>query len=108
MDGGATKRQPRQRPVRGAVRGQPRCPALSVRVRKGSLETSDVEVLDLSLAGCMVEWHGWALKEGQRVLVSFPTLSNIATKVLWIEDDRVGLLFDDLLHEAVYDHLTGG
>lgn len=79
---------------------------LLVRIRKGSLETVDVKVLDLSLAGCMVDWQGWKLTEGLRVFVSFPTLSNVASTVLWIEDNRVGLLFDDLLHEAVYEHLT--
>lgn len=88
---------------RGAARQRPR---LSIRVRKGPLETSGVEVLDLSLAGCMVDWQGWTLKEGERVFVSFPTLSNVAARVLWIDEGRVGILFDGLLHEAVYDHLT--
>lgn len=78
---------------------------LFVRIRKGPLETPNVAVLDLSLAGCMVDWQGWKLTEGQRVLVSFSSLSNVPSTVLWIEDNRVGLLFDDLLHEAVYEHL---
>ncbi len=78
---------------------------LTVRIRKGPLETPGVRVLDLSLAGCMIEWHGWKLQEAQRLLVSFPTLSNVGSTVLWIEDNRVGLLFDDLLHMAVYEHM---
>jgi len=89
-----------------AARAKDNRSALLVRVRKGSLETLDVPVLDLSLAGCMVEWQGWKLTEGLRVFVSFPSLSNVASTVLWIEDNRVGLLFDDLLHEAVFLHLT--
>ncbi|WP_338467752.1 PilZ domain-containing protein [Novosphingobium sp. ZN18A2] len=92
----------------GADAGKGGRPPLLIKVRKGPLETPDVVVLELTLAGCMVEWEGWALKEGQRVLVSFPTLSNVAAKVLWIEDGRMGVLFDDLLHQAVFDHLTTG
>ena len=82
-------------------------PKLLARVTKGGMETSG-EVLDLSLAGCMIEWRGWRLQEQQRVLVSFPRLSNLPATVLWVENDRLGLLFAQPLHEAVYDHLVKG
>ena len=83
-------------------------PAMRAKVSKGGMEIAGIEVLDLSLAGCMLEWKGWRLKEEQRVLVSFPRLSNLPATVLWAEPDRLGLLFARPLHEAVYDHLVKG
>lgn len=83
-------------------------PPLLVRVRRSGVEVSQVEVLDLSLAGCMLDWRGWALLEEQRVLVSFPTLPNLPATVLWAEKHRVGLLFNHPLHEAVHQHLVSG
>ncbi len=75
--------------------------SLLVRVRKGGMEIAGLEVLDLSLAG-------WLLQEDQRVMVSFPDLANLPATVLWADQDRVGLLFNQPLHEAVYNHLVKG
>lgn len=83
----------------------PHGPAITAKVSKGGMEAAGVEVLDLSLAGCMLHWNGWRLQENQRVLVSFPRLSNLPATVLWTEQNRIGLLFAQPLHEAVYDHL---
>lgn len=80
---------------------------LIARVTRGGMEASGA-VLDLSLAGCMIEWRGWRLQEEQRVLVSFPRLANLPSTVLWTENDRLGLLFNQPLHEAVLEHLLGG
>jgi len=93
--------------MRAALASSPSlaAPALHAKVSKGGVEVSGVEVLDLSLAGCMLEWKGWRLQEEQRVLVSFPRLSNLPATVLWTEANRLGLLFVQPLHEAVYDHL---
>lgn len=82
--------------------------SLLVRVRKGGMEIAGLEVLDLSLAGCMLNWRGWLLQEDQRVMVSFPDLANLPATVLWADQDRVGLLFNQPLHEAVYNHLVKG
>ncbi|MBC2665600.1 PilZ domain-containing protein [Novosphingobium flavum] len=94
--------------VHSAVSWPANSPLLMAKVRSGGVELTGVEVLDLSLAGCMLEWRGWTLREEQRVLISFPTLANLPASVLWSEKDRVGLLFNNPLHEAVYDHLVRG
>lgn len=81
---------------------------LLARIRSSGLEVSGVEVLDLSLAGCLLDWRGWTLREEQSVLISFPTLANLPASVLWAEKERVALMFRQPLHEAVYDHLVRG
>jgi len=83
-------------------------PTIRARVAKGGMEIAGVEVLDISIAGCMLQWNGWRLKEEDRVRVSFPTLNNLPATVLWSEQDRLGLLFTQPLHEAVYEHLIKG
>jgi len=72
------------------------------------MEVAGVEVLDLSPAGCMLEWNGWRLKVEDRVRVSFPRLNNLSASVLWTEENRLALMFAQPLHEAVYDHLVKG
>jgi len=76
-----------------------------VRIRKGGMQAKDVAVLDMSLAGCMVAWKGWTLKLEERVVISFPNLANLPATVLWSEDQKASFLFNNPLHEAVYDHL---
>ena len=83
-------------------------PPMIVKIRSKGAEIKDVEVLDLSLAGCMVRWRGWRVQEAQRVLISFPTLANLPATILWSEDDRLGLEFERALHEAVFEHLAQG
>ncbi len=81
---------------------------MQVRVRAKGTEMAGLDVLDLSLAGCMIHKGSWMLREEQRVMVSLPTIANLPAMVLWVENDRAGLLFDQLLNEAVYEHLVGG
>lgn len=78
------------------------------RIRSKGIEVPGIEVLDLSLAGCMIRTGGWTLREEQRVLVSLPNCANLPGMVLWVENGRAGLLFDQLLNEAVYEHLVSG
>jgi len=77
-----------------------------VKIRSKGAEMTGIEVLDLSLAGCMVRWRGWRVQDQQRVLISFPALTNLPATILWSEDDRLGLEFERPLHEAVYEHLA--
>lgn len=79
---------------------------LLARIRSKGMEVIGIEVLDLSLAGCMIHTNGWALREDQRVSVTLADLASLHGKVLWIENGRAGILFDHLLNEAVYEHLT--
>lgn len=75
------------------------------RIRCKGLEMAGIEVVDLSLAGCMVRTGVWLPREEQRVLVSLPAIANLPGKVLWVENGWAGVLFDQLLNEAVYEHL---
>ncbi len=77
------------------------------RIRCKGMEVAGIEVLDLSLAGCMVSTSAWSPREEQRVLVSLPNIVNLAGKVLWVENGRAGVLFEQLLNEVVYEHLVG-
>lgn len=78
---------------------------LLARVRSKGLEVIGIEVLDLSLAGCMIHTNGWALREEQRLSLTLPDIANLHGKVLWIENGWAGLLFDKMLNEADYYHL---
>lgn len=81
----------------------PRFIPITIRISAG--QGNAFRALDLSRAGCMFDRQIWGVREGQRVWVSFPTLSNLRATIAWVEDDMAGLVFDDLLHEAVYEHL---
>jgi len=75
-------------------------------LRCKGVEVAALEVLDLSLAGCMFATDRWRAKEQQRVLVSLPGIANLPGQVLWVEGGRAGVLFDQLLSEMVYEHLV--
>ncbi len=77
------------------------------RIRCKGVEMAGIEVVDLSLAGCMFRTGVWLPREEQRVLVSLPDIANLPGRVLWVENGRAGVLFDQLLNEAVYEHLMG-
>ena len=78
---------------------------MSARIRSKGVEVPGVEVLDLSLAGCMVRTGVWLPREEQRVFVSLPNIANLPAQVLWVENGRAGVLFDQLLSEVIYEHL---
>jgi len=78
---------------------------MHLRLRTKGVEVSGIEVLDLSLAGCLIPSTRWTLREGQRVLVSLPDIASLPGAVLWVENGLAGLLFDQLLNERVYEHL---
>ena len=60
-----------------------------------------LEVLDISLVGCMVDRHAWTAKVGDRVLIKLDGLSYLPATVLWVEDERAGIMFEELLYEPV-------
>lgn len=80
-------------------------PFIMADIRASAGTSSRFRVLDLSRGGCLVDREVWGIREGQRVWISFPAVSNIIATVAWIEGDRAGLAFDQILHEAVYEHL---
>ncbi|WP_169829107.1 PilZ domain-containing protein [Tsuneonella mangrovi] len=73
------------------------------RTRTGS--KIDFEVLDLSLAGCMLDCRTCSLKPGDSLFVRFDGLESLAAEVLWVENGKAGLEFEQLLHETVFERL---
>lgn len=78
---------------------------LLAKCRFQSGGTTDLEVLDLSFGGCMVDRKRATAEPGMRVLVKLPGLSFQPGEVVWVEEERAGIAFEQVLHEAVLDHL---
>lgn len=78
---------------------------MEARIRCKGMEVSGIQVHDLSLAGCMIATGTWLPREEQRVLVSLPSIPNLPGCVMWVENGRVGILFDQLLSETIFEHL---
>ena len=76
-----------------------------VKVRAKAGGSSDLEVLDISAGGCMVDFHGSAARPGERVLITLPGLSPLSGELVWVEDGRAGIAFVQPLHETVFDRL---
>ena len=74
---------------------------IKVRSRRGM--SADLEVLDISIGGAMVEARGWTAEPGDRVLVTLPGLSAQPAELVWIEDGRGGIAFEQPLHETVFE-----
>lgn len=78
---------------------------LLAKCRFASGATSDLEVLDLSHGGCMIDRKRATADPGARVLVKLPGLASQAGEVVRVEDNRAGIAFGQPLHEAVLEHL---
>lgn len=65
---------------------------------KGS---ADLPLVDISHAGCLVDLRSWPITPNQRISVKLPDLDYRPGEVIWVEDGKAGVLFDELLHEAV-------
>lgn len=76
---------------------------MKCRTRRGM--SADLEVLDISIGGAMVEARGWTAQVGDRVLVTLPGLSAQPAELVWKEDGRAGIAFEQVLHETVFDRL---
>ena len=74
---------------------------IKCRSRRGM--SADLEVLDISIGGAMVEARGWSATPGERVLVTLPGLSAQPAELVWNEDGRAGIAFEQPLHETVFD-----
>jgi hypothetical protein len=74
---------------------------MKCRARSG--RSADMNVLDISAGGAMVEYHGWSAQPGERVLASLPGLEPQGATLVWIEDNRAGIAFEVPLHETVLD-----
>jgi hypothetical protein len=65
----------------------------------------ELEVLDISPFGFMVDRRTWSVRQDERILVKFPELAFLPATVLWVEDDKAGLVFERPLYEPVLDHM---
>jgi hypothetical protein len=74
-----------------------------IRARKGTI--NDIRVLDLSLAGCIIDRCALSLACNERVLIKLPGLALMPCYVCWMEESTVGLEFEQPLYEPVLDHL---
>lgn len=73
------------------------------RMKSGTV--GGIIVLDLSIAGCMIDRCSMTFRADQRLLMRLPGLEYIPARVLWVEADRVGMEFERPLHDAVLEHL---
>ncbi len=65
----------------------------------------EMPILDVCEGGCLVDSRGWAVKPDERVLVKLPGLGEVGAKVVWIEEGRAGLGFEEALYGPVLDHI---
>ena len=75
-----------------------------VRYRSG--QKMQLPVLDIGLGGCMVDARGWSVREGEAIFVRLPGLASQPAAVVWIEDERAGIAFEELLYEPTLEHLN--
>ena len=80
-------------------------PILTARCRARGGSASELVVLDLTMAGCMVSTGGLTLKVDQRILVKLRPLEVLPATVRWVEDRTAGLEFERPLYKPVLDHL---
>ena len=78
---------------------------MKARIRLQSGAKIELDVLDLSAAGCMIDRRGWSARPGDRALVQLEDLGFQPGAVVWVEDDHAGIEFEQLLHEAVLERL---
>ena len=79
----------------------------TVKCRLKSGSTVDLDLLDVSAGGAMVDCKRWGMEAGDRVLVKLPGLAFQPGAVVWVEDEHAGIAFEQPLHEAVLVHLQG-
>ena len=75
-----------------------------VRYRSG--HTLKLPVLDIGMGGCMVDALNWLVRPGEEISIRLPGLALRPAKVVWIEDHRAGIAFEELLYEPVLEHLN--
>ena len=80
---------------------------MKARCRSQSGTKVELTVLDISPLGCMVDRVAWSAQPGERVLIQLEGLGFQPARVLWVQDERVGIEFEQLLHDAVLERLKG-
>ena len=62
-------------------------------------------MLDISPIGCMLDRLAWSAQPDERILIQLEGLGFQPARISWIEDQRIGIEFEQLLHEAVLSRL---
>ena len=75
-----------------------------VRYRSG--QKMQLPVLDIGLGGCMVDARSWGIRAEEEIFIRLPGLESRPAKVIWIEDQRAGIAFEELLYEPTLEHLA--
>jgi len=78
---------------------------MKAKCRSRSGTKVELTVLDLSPIGCMVDRKAWSAKPADPIMIQLEELGFQPAKVIWVEDDRAGIEFEELLHEAVFTRL---
>ena len=63
-------------------------------------------VLDISLGGCMVDARSWSIRPGEPVSIKLPSLSWQPAELIWNEDGKAGIAFEEPLYEPTLEHLN--
>jgi len=80
---------------------------MKARCRSQSGMKAELTVLDISPIGCMVDRVAWSAQPDERILVQLEGLGFQPARVVWVQDERVGIEFEQLLHDAVLERLKG-
>ncbi|QGN55518.1 hypothetical protein [Novosphingobium sp. Gsoil 351] len=64
-----------------------------------------VDVVELTMAGCMIDKCTLSVRDGDRILLRMPGLRYLPARVLWIDEGRAGLAFEEHLYEPVLEHM---
>jgi hypothetical protein len=78
---------------------------MKAKCRSQSGRKVELAVLDLSPIGCMVDRRAWSAQVDERILIQLEGLGFQPARISWVEDERAGIEFEELLHEAVLDRL---
>jgi hypothetical protein len=76
------------------------------RLRSRTGRVNEVNVVDLSLAGCMLEKQALVIRLRDRILLKLPGLRYLPAQVAWIENRHVVLVFEEPLYEPVLNHIV--
>jgi len=82
--------------------------ALISRLRTARGLVNTVHVVELTLAGCLIDQCALSVRQGERVLLRMPSLRYLAANVVWNEEGSAGLAFEEPLYEPVLDHMLRG
>jgi hypothetical protein len=78
---------------------------MKARIRLQSGGKLDLLVRDVSPIGFMVDRLGWNPQPEDRVLAQLEGLGFQPATVVWVEGDRAGVAFEQLLHEVILEQL---